>query len=68
MGMVISIAQQSFFKRWRHKLFDCPTFWRKKPAFKCPICGRTYRCYWDGHDVSGMGIDLCGKCASKYEN
>ena len=48
-----------------HKLFTCPTFWSFKPAFKCPVCGKTYRCYWDGCDVIGVGIDLCLKCGQK---
>ena len=48
-----------------HKLFKCPTFWQIKPAFKCPECGKTYRCYWDGHDIAGRGINICNACASK---
>lgn len=52
-----------FFKRWWHYLFFCPSFWSLKPAFRCPICGKTYRCYWDGYDVDGKGINLCKQCA-----
>lgn len=48
-----------------HKLFKCPTFWRIKPAFKCPECGKTYRCYWDGNDIKERGINICNACASK---
>ena len=55
------------WRRLFHKLFKCPTFWELKPHFKCPLCGKTYRCYWDGNDVIGVGIDLCDKCAQKYE-
>ena len=52
-------------KKLLHYLFRCPTFWSFKPYFKCPECGATYRCYWDGHDIVGRGINICGKCASK---
>ncbi len=55
------------FKRLFHLLFECPTFWRLKPAFTCPECGDQYRCYRDGHDVVGVGIDLCGPCAKEKE-
>ena len=44
-----------------HYLFECPTFWRRKPAFQCPVCNATYRCYWDGNDVGGK-INVCKKC------
>ena len=50
----------------RHYLFECPTFWRSKPAFKCPICGDTYRCYWDGNDVGGE-INVCKTCTRSYD-
>lgn len=61
MGTVISIKRRTFIKHWFHKLFNCPTFWSIKPRFKCPECGKTYRCYWDGNDVDGHGTDLCDK-------
>jgi len=61
------IGKKSFFKRLSHKLFSCPTFWSWTPAFTCPGCGKTYRCYWDGNDVEGHGIDYCNKCARKLE-
>lgn len=67
MGATITIVgSKTFWQRWSHKLFHCPTFWRLKAAFKCPECGKTYRCYWDGNDCDG-GINLCGRCATKYE-
>jgi len=56
----IKISKQ-LIRSWSHKLFQCPTFWRLKPAFKCPICGKQYRCYWDGHDEAGY-INLCTSC------
>jgi len=46
-----------------HKLFKCPTFWRLRPSFHCPICGNGYRCYWDGNDCGGK-IDVCNECAA----
>jgi hypothetical protein len=49
-------------KKMLHYLFHCPTFWRVKPAFVCPCCQATYRCYWDGHDVNGK-INVCSACA-----
>ncbi len=55
-----------FFQRWWHYLFHCPSFWDWKPAFKCPVCGVTYRCYWDGNDCFGM-INVCNKCAKAKE-
>lgn len=53
------------FQRWAHKLFNCPTFWRIKPFFRCPGCGAGFRCYWDGHDVLGVGKDYCAKCENE---
>ena len=50
-----------------HKLFWCPSFWQLRRAFHCPECGKKYRCYYDGNDVTGHGIDLCNRCAKKYE-
>lgn len=65
-GLVISLDTFSrWFSRWRHLLFHCPTFWRLKPAFSCPICGESYRCYWDGGDIGGE-INVCCRCAEKY--
>lgn len=49
--------------RWKHKLFHCPTFWKFKKSFHCPICGDGYRCYWDGNDYGGQ-IDVCRNCAT----
>ena len=59
--------KNNFWKRAYHKLFKCPTFWKIKPRFKCPCCGETYRCYWDGNDVAGHGIDYCDACAAALE-
>jgi len=56
-------SNHGFWHRFRHKLFKCPTFWRFKPSFHCPICGKGYNCYWDGNDIEDVGIDVCNKCA-----
>jgi hypothetical protein len=29
------------------------------------LCNKAMHCYWDGNDVTGKGIDLCNKCATK---
>jgi hypothetical protein len=63
---VPGFADKPMWKRISHKMFHCPTFWNLKPAFRCPICRATYRCYWDGNDVEGVGINLCGPCAEKH--
>ena len=63
-GVELKSPHDTFFKKLSHKLFGCPTFWSIKPAFKCPICGKKYRCYWDGNDIDGHGIDICNECAS----
>lgn len=65
--VVAGIKKKSFFQRWKHKLFTCPTFWKWKAAFSCPGCGKKYRCYWDGNDVAGHGIDYCNKCTKRLE-
>ena len=62
-----SNALACYVWRWIHKLFKCPTFWKLKPSFTCPGCNKRYRCYWDGNDVIGHGIDYCNKCARKLE-
>ena len=54
-------------KKAKHKLFNCPTFWKIKPSFKCPSCGKTYRCYWDGNDIDGVGINYCDNCTETIE-
>lgn len=65
MGFAIELKDfrgSTFFHRWFHRLFKCPTFWQIKPRFTCPICGGGYRCYWDGNDVDGHGVDICNPC------
>lgn len=57
--------KKNILKRWRHKLFKCPTFWKLKTSFECPLCGRKYRCYWDGHDIADVGIDVCNRCEKR---
>jgi len=59
----IETPHKTWWQKFYHKAFQCPTFWRLKPVFTCPICGKKYRCYWDGNDVAGKGINLCDKCA-----
>lgn len=54
-------------KKLIHKLFKCPTFWKFRLAFECPLCGKKYRCYLDGQDICGIGIYICNTCAKKYE-
>ncbi len=63
MNIVMKMRQNRII----HKLFYCPTFWQMKPSFKCPCCGKKYRCYWDGNDVKYVGIDLCNNCAKGAE-
>lgn len=72
MGIVITMQPyKTFIKRWTHKLFECPTFWKylfnSKKGFRCPTCNKRYLCYWDGNDVAGHGIDYCNKCAKELE-
>ena len=68
MSFVIEIANnKNLVRRIIHKLFQCPTFWIRKPRFECPICGEKYRCYWDGNDIDGHGINICNKCAKKIQ-
>lgn len=74
MGIIIEIQPyKTKLKKWRHKIFNCPTFWKSiwntfwksKPCYRCPECKVALHCYWDGNDVTGKGTDLCDKCASK---
>ncbi len=71
MGTVVTMQPyKNFVKRWRHKIFECPTFWKYlfgKKGFRCPKCNKKYLCYWDGNDVEGHGIDYCNKCAKELE-
>ena len=67
MGIVINVKRKPLLKRIIHKLFFCPTFWRLKPRFQCPRCGKKYRCFWDGNDIEGHGTDYCNKCAKILE-
>ena len=55
------------FRKIIHYLFKCPTFWRWNPAFTCPICNKKYRCYFDGCDIAGHGINICLSCGKKLE-
>jgi hypothetical protein len=64
---VFTFDKKIIIQRWVHKLFKCPTFWKINASFSCPGCGKKYRCYWDGNDVDGHGIDYCDKCADKLE-
>lgn len=64
---IMSMSIGGFFKRVWHKLFHCPTFWSWTTSFTCPGCKSTYRCYWDGNDVEGYGINYCTPCAKKLE-
>ena len=52
------------YKKVYHYLFKCPTFWKIKPAFKCPLCRKKYRCYWDGNDDFGI-INICDECVKR---
>jgi hypothetical protein len=63
-GTLIITDNKTLAQRVWHYLFKCPSFWSIKPKFKCPICGKKYRCYWDGHDTHGK-INVCGKCAEE---
>lgn len=68
MGQVITIFdKRTYLGRIWHKLFKCPTFWNIKPLYHCSICGKGLRCYWDGNDITGVGTDICNKCAKEYE-
>lgn len=52
------------WKRLKHLLFQCPTFWSWAGAFNCTKCGKNFRCYWHGNDITGHGTDICDKCAA----
>ena len=67
MSGVLEITRKfTLLGKMRHYMFECPTFWRLKPAFKCPVCDAKYRCYWDGNDVGGK-INVCKKCTYGYD-
>lgn len=65
--MTINSPYNSFVKRWKHKLFHCPTFWKMflgiRKKYRCPICNRQYLCYWDANDIEGHGTGICNICA-----
>lgn len=63
---VASIEGPAGWRKIWHKIFRCPTFWSWRPSFKCPDCGKKYRCYWDGSDAGGK-INLCANCAGQYD-
>lgn len=73
MGKVIEMTPyKTWQKKWGHKLFGCPTFWKSlinnffdyQPYYRCPGCKKAMHCYWDGNDTE-KGIDYCDKCASQ---
>jgi len=57
--------KKDFIRRWLHYLFSCP--FRLKTAFHCKLCGKPKRCYWDGNDIEGLGINICHKCSEVVE-
>jgi len=74
MVIVISIEpHKTFIKKWIHKLFGCPTYWKSKwntlwkskPFYKCRECEKPLHCYWDGNDTK-KGTDFCNKCAANH--
>lgn len=62
-------------KKWKHKLFECPTFWKsvwntiigREPYYRCRGCNKRLHCYWDGND-NEMGTDYCNNCDGKIKN
>jgi hypothetical protein len=52
------------WKKLKHLLFQCPTFWTWAGAFNCTKCGTNFRCYWSGNDITNHGTDICDKCAA----
>ena len=70
MGVVVEMkCPRSFWAQWWHKMTDCPTFWGSffRKGRRCPGCNKRIRCYWDGNDVAGHGIDFCNRCAEELE-
>jgi len=72
MGILVEMRPyKTWLKRWKHKLFGCPTFWysffRERSRYNCPRCNKVLRCYWDGNDVTGHGIDYCNSCTKILE-
>ena len=59
---------KQYLRKWRHKLFSCPTFWKIEKSFRCPGCHIKYRCYYDGNDIVGYGADYCDTCTSIIKN
>ena len=73
MGVVVEMQPyKTWLKKWKHKLFGCPTFWKSiwntfwksKSFYRCPSCNKPMHCYWDGNDTK-KGINLCDPCALK---
>jgi hypothetical protein len=71
MGFIMTMdPHKTWQKKWTHKLFSCPTFWKSiwtnfwwsKPYYRCKECNKPLHCYWDGNDTK-KGIDLCNDCA-----
>ena len=68
MGVVVTFKRKPFLKHWFHKLFECGTYWNPRTWYHCTRCSKTLKCYWDGNDVTGHGIDFCDKCAAVLED
>lgn len=70
MGIIATITdKRNWAQRWLHKLISCPTWWKSwfKDGKRCPGCGKRIRCYWDGNDIEGVGIDYCNRCTAIIE-
>ena len=65
MGAVASISL-SRWKLIKHILFDCETFWTRKPYHNCTVCKVGYRCYWLANDCYGH-TSVCNKCYAKFK-
>jgi len=65
----IQSSYKTFWNRWNHKLFHCPTFWKMllgvRKKYRCSICNKPFLCFWDANDIEGYGTNICSKCA-KY--
>ena len=67
MSGVLEITRKfTLLGKLRHYLFNCPTFWQRKPAFKCPVCDATYKCFGMATIVGGK-INVCKTCKRSYD-